>query len=413
MKTKVTTSVLLFLGFFLFGSSCFSKVTYIHEPITQWLYKPTIWVNENLGVVWFEEDDPSTLTMFNDGFIFQLTNQRHPHSPIILNKSGCVAWPELDHRVFLFDGESVYPISDPLVYPVVTDINDRCQVVWRAYGESSIDIYYYDGKKTHQLTDTGRNVEPKISNNQRIAWLREDESGPGSNLFIYRKNKIQQVTFEGIYNDFVMSERGHFLLLGEDDQGTDVYYYFRKKVQQLTRNNLLNGFPAITRTGTGVWVGWTPIDSSTFEIYTYSSKKRKVIQLTDNDYEDGYYQVNDFGQIAWMGWAGSDWPWEIFLYNGHHTIRLTDNDTFDVQPRINVRGDVVWTHFTGPYTQSGELHFYDGSSITPLTHDNPIEISDIPLLINWLGEIVYRRENRDTEESMIYIAWPKKKSSQP
>lgn len=411
MRTKTAISIVFCLGLFLFGSYGFTKETSIHEPITQSLYKPEIWVNENLHIVWFEEDDPTTLTMYNDGFVFQLTNQRRPNSNVVLSDNGHVAWTELDDRVYLYDGEGIYPISEPLNGPYVSDINKHGQVVWLNGDESGISIYYYDGKETRRLTTCKNLVRPQITDNHRIAWIGNYHSDTDFNLFIYHKNKIHQVTSEGNYGYFVMSNRGHILLItwGEGEHG-EVYYYDRNKLQRLTYNSLIEYYLAVTDKGVGVWIGYIPNDSSTHEIFRYSPKQKKVTQLLDNDYLDCNFQVNDAGQIAWEAWAGSEWEWEIFYFNGHHTIRLTDNETFDVGPRLNGKGDVVWTHFTGPYTTSGELHLYDGSTTMALTHDNLPDISDRPLLINDRGEIIYRRVDRSTDEEVMYIAKPKKKS---
>jgi hypothetical protein len=75
-------------------------------------------------------------------------------------------------------------------------------------------------------------------------------------------------------------------------------------------------------------------------------------------------------------------------------------------PLVSNNGLVVWTHFTGPYTQSGELHLYNDGNIQALTSDKPVNLHDVPLEITVRGEVIFSERNRITKEERIWMALP-------
>jgi len=391
MKKYTFIGLALYFAVILWGSQAFAEHIYSHQEISDWLWEPKVWVNEQLQVLWSEGEGYDTLTLYDDGATIQLTEQLLPFSNAVMNNRGHVAWIETNNQVYFFDGDKTIKITDGTVAAWNLDINEKGHLVWDANDETGRNIYLFDGKKTKRLTASGVNGTPKISEKDDVAWVHRDEVGGDFEVYYYDGHNVRQLTFNDIEDDRVqMSASGHVVWLGFEGQNSDVYFFDRHNVLQLTDDETRKILPTVTAKGQAFWLGLSDSGAEHFEIYTFF--KGAMLQITDNDFDDGNYQTNGKGRIVWQGWAGSTWPWEIFFFDGHNILRLTDNETFDMNPVLNNRGFVVWTHHKGDYIQSGELHLYDGSSIQALTSDNPPDRLDVPKLITDKGDIIYLRK---------------------
>ena len=387
MKNISFFGLVFLLSAIICGNQVWAESIYFHQQISDEMFEPRIWANNKMNVLWSEGPDYETLTLYEDGWTVQLTDHLKKFSNPVMNESDQVAWVESDSQVYLFDGEKTLCLSDGAIAAWNVAINRRGQVVWNANDTSGRNIYFFNGKETEQLTYSGVNGAPKISDRGEIVWVHSDGAGDDFEIISYEGHRISQLTFNDLEDDNPrISPFGHIVWLAWDGQQSDVYYYDRHNVIQLTDNELIKSWPILTPKGQPFWLG---SDGSDLEIFTFI--KGALWQITDNDYEDNLPQVNKKGQFAWEGWAGSTWPWEIFFFDGHEVLRLTDNETFDMHPVLNNHGHIAWTHHTGNYIQSGELHLYDGSSIQALTVDNPPDISDRPLLLTDRGDLVYTR----------------------
>ena len=246
-----------------------------------------------------------------------------------------------------------------------------------------------------------------MSDKGDVAWIHADWDGSSLSDFeiqYFDGRRTQQLTFNEVNDDYLrIASSGQLVWLSLNDDDTEVFYYDGHNVSQLTDNQYDDIWPVISPKGQPFWTSYDghPQHSELFTLLDGA-----VWQVTDNEFEDGYPQVNKSGKFAWLGLAGTDWAWEVFYFNGFNIQRLTENDTFDVNPLVSKNGFVVWTHNAGPYTQSGELHLYDGSNIQRITPVNPSNLSDIPKGITVRGEVVYVEKNLDTERERVFIAIP-------
>ena len=365
--------------------------TYSHQQISNEMYEPKIWVNEKLHVLWSAGPGYENLVLFKNGST-STVSENCKNGMADLNKVGQVAWVEKDNQVYLLKEGKKVRLSDGKSTAWNVDINSKGQVVWDANNDKGRDIYFYNKRNVRQITTSGRNGGPKLSDKGHIAWqgiVKETTDPSDFEILYYHHGRTFQLTDNSFLDDNPkISAKGHVVWAGIESQNVNIFFFDRHQVIQLTDNQFGKTWPTITPKGQTFWLEF--IGASNSELFTYS-QKTGFWQVTDNDYEDNYPEANDRGHFIWEGMAGSDWPWEIFYYNGHNTLQLTDNNTFDMNSILNNRGQVVWTHFVGNYNQSGELHLFDGSTIHQITKDNPPEIHDTPMMINDKGKIVYTR----------------------
>jgi hypothetical protein len=391
MKNNGVFGILIWMILTLWGQPAQAEPTYSHFQISNEMFEPKVWVNEKLHVLWSEGPDYEHLVLFKDGSISTLT-ENCKAGTAVLNKRGQVAWVEKDNQVYLSRRDKKVRLSDGKVTAWNIDINSRGQVVWDANNDKGRDIYFYNKRKVRQITTSGRNGGPKISDKGHIAWqsIVKDSNDPSDfEILYYHRGRTFQLTDNSFLDDNPkISAKGHVVWSGIENQSVNIFFFDRHQVIQLTDNQFGKTWPTISPKGQAFWLEFLGVGNS--ELFTYS-QKMGLWQVTDNDYEESLPEANDRGHFAWAGMAGSIWPWEIFYYNGHNILRLTDNETFDKNLTLNNRGQVAWTHFAGNYNQSGELHLFDGSTTHQLTKDNPTEIHDTPRMINDKGNIVYTR----------------------
>lgn len=406
---------LWFAFLILWAGFALAEMNYVHHAVSDWLLQPKVWTNARLEVLWSAGPGYDTLVLEN-GTQRILTTQCKAGSAAF-NDRGQAAWVETDGRVFLYDGRRTRSLSPPEVYAWNVALNNRGQVAWDASDATAgRQIYFFDGRRTERLTAAGVNGHPVLSQRGTLAWVcAADIGGALSDLEIcyFNGRRVLQLTDNDLQDDYLrMADNGTLVWLRYDPDGADdseVFLYDRRQVRQLTDNDQDDFNISVSPQGLPLWVGW---DGEDFELFSLLGGA--VWQVTDNDYEDSYkwyqgayrnYQpISRTGRFAWIGWAGSEWPWEVFYYDGVNILRLTDNATFDMNPLVNDSGMVVWTHHAGPYNQSGELHLYAEGNSQALTTDKPVHLSDVPLAINSSGGVVYVERNRDTGEERIWRA---------
>ena len=383
MKRFILLKIIICLASSVFALEAFAQPTYSYYQITDELVEPDLIVNARGDLLFSEGPDSDILYWYrlDTGLIDYFRNVDGRSA--ILNDVGHFAFLNASGNLeFYVVGE--YIIEFPSV--VSFDINNNRQCVYEHLG----NIYLFDESNPIQMTFDGVSHSPKISDNGDIYWLSYVESQSGvTNLevFYYDGIKTQQITSND-YNDELLevSAKGQAVWSGEENY--DLYFYDRNRVNQLTDSPQIDLFHSINAKGQVAWVGGLGADSA--EIYLFQ-KGKGTRQITTNTYEDYKPYINDKGNLTWMAKAGPNSTWETFFFDGITTQRLTDNDTFDMNPIMNNRGTIVWTHHTGPYIQSGELHAFDGKDFWNITEDNPEDIFDVPNLITSTGNIVYSK----------------------
>lgn len=415
MKTrKVIVGVLLSV---LVGLPCVAAASvYQHQLLSGWMLQPKVWTNDRLQVLW--SAPPYDTLVLHDGGQKILTTRCKAGSAA-LNERGMVAWIETDGQVYLFDGAVTRKISPATARGWNLDLNKWGQVVWDASDElEGRHIYFYNGVQTVRLTSSGGNSAPKISDKGQIAWLHVDViDGQVSDteIFYFNGKKTKQLTDNALQEDYLrMAKNGNVTWLAYDPSGaedSEVFLYDRKRVTQLTDNAFDDHSVVVSAKGAAWWLGRS---GGVTDIFTFS--KGSLWQVTATAYEETfpYYlpqypnfaHVSKTGYFAWMAADWGQWPWDIFFYDGVNVLRLTDDDTFDMNPVVSDNGFVAWTHHAGPYNQSGELHLYDKANIRAITTNRPAEKSDIPLAVTVRGEIIYVERNSDTSEERVWLAIP-------
>jgi len=391
MKKIGFPGVMIWMILTLWGQPAQAEPTYSHFQISNEMFEPKVWVNEKLHVLWSEGPDYEHLVLFKDGSTTTLT-ENCKAGTAVLNKRGQVAWVEKDNQVYLSRGDKKVRLSDGKVTAWNIDINSRGQVVWDANNDKGRDIYFYNKRQVRQITTSGRNGGPKLSDRGHIAWqgiVKGSNAISDFEILYYHRGITTQLTDNSFLDDNPkISARGHVVWTGEENQNRNVFFFDRHQVIQLTDNQFGKTWPTISSKGQAFWLEF--VDTEDTELITYSGKTG-LWQVTDNDYEESSPEANNRRAFVWAAMAGSVWPWEIFYYNGYNILQLTDNNTFDMNPILNNLGQVVWTHFASNYNKSGELYLFDGSATHQLTKENPVEIHDTPKMINDEGGIIYTR----------------------
>lgn len=408
MKKTISVLPLLFLLIFFLPLLVVAETSYTHQVISDWLYKPKIWTNTKAQVLWANGTDYSSLTLY-DGKAQTLT-KNCKNGTADFNNDGQAAWIENDGQVYLFNGSTTIKLTTGAVTAWNLSMNQNGYVAWDANDETgSRNIYLYNKKHTIRLSSSGVNGQPQLSDKGDVAWIQAEWDGFSLSDFeiqYFDGHRTQQLTYNEVNDDYLrIASSGQLVWLSFTTNDTEVFYYDGRNVSQLTDNQYDDIGLAISPKGQPFW---TSYDGQPQHSELFTLLDGAIWQVTDNQFEDGYPQVNKSGQFAWLGWAGADRPWEVFYFNGFNIQRLTENSNFDMNPLVSKNGFVVWTHNAGPYTQSGELHLYDGNSIQRVTNSNPSNVSDIPKGITVRGEIVYVKKNLDTEAERVFIAIPEK-----
>ena len=123
--------------------------------------------------------------------------------------------------MYLSRGENKGRLSDGKVTAWNIDINSRGQVVWDANNDKGRDIYFYNTRKVRQITTSGRNGGPKLSNRGHIAWqdiVKDSNFMSDFEILYYHRGITSQLTDNSFLDDNPkISAKGHVVWIGEEN----------------------------------------------------------------------------------------------------------------------------------------------------------------------------------------------------
>jgi predicted transcriptional regulator len=276
---------------------------------------------------------------------------------ISLNDEGQIAW--IDHKmgqVLFWDGSDVVHVSQgsELHPPEHVGLNNQGCVVWMAGGdgESSMDIYYWDGVNASRLTDNDvADLAPQLNDNGLVTW-----SG----------------------------------LVGND---LEIFLWNGTETRQVTDNYWDDKWPCINADGAVSWVGYCPIYASGIydphntsgdtiigygdEIFMQESQT--ISQLTSNNCGRFLTMcgIGDDGEVVFVG-NGSQ---SVYLWTGNDVATVSDNLNMYTTPSMNDVGSVVWTEamcdastWYANHTHNGipipfRIMLYENGSTRTITRD--------------------------------------------
>ena len=154
-----------------------------------------------------------------------------------------------------------------------------------------------------------------------FAWCADNESGTGSEIFLYNGTEIIRITDDAFHNLYPwndvnlnpsINDNGEVVWASPDG----IFLYNGATIEQITGDS--SATPQINSSGTIVWQGPGGVNDGS-DIYYYDGTN--ITHIDTPDFNDWYPQINENGQVAWFGDDGKDW--EIFLYDGTNTTRIT------------------------------------------------------------------------------------------
>lgn len=298
---------------------------------------------------------------------------------------------------------ATFKISPPSCDNHAPEINNRGDVVWRAFCKGENHVYISEAGKARRLTKNGATGQnPRINASGTVVWQGMEKNS--TMISLYKNKEIKTLMKEGIrtYVAPSLNDRGDVIWQGvieeKDEKGRQritnaIFLFDGKNTRKLDAGTPIARTPDINNNGAVAFQGWVDKpDPVTKEIsYGYTGvyeifvlDKNGIKRLTDSrTYMDNQApMINDNGFVVWSGQTDGKTS-EIYLYDGAAVKRLTSNNRDDRSPRINNKGEVVWYGFDGRRFQ---IFFYGGKSVVQLTnndHDN------VEPYVNDRGDIVW------------------------
>jgi hypothetical protein len=179
-------------------------------------------------------------------------------------------------------------------------------------------IYWYNGERTVQLTNSPFFNSSPVVSEQIIAWTTLgynelgwgissfDENNGFSEVHIYDINTSQttQISSASPIRDLQVSGRNTVWQEGSnEDAATTIMFYDGTTVINLSNTKLGGEFDSNPKLfgNKVVWERWDGID---YEIMYYDGNG--TLQVTNNNRDDRYPQVSD-EIVAWTGYDDNDW----------------------------------------------------------------------------------------------------------
>jgi beta propeller repeat protein len=341
-----------------------------------------------------------------------------------------------ENKIFLYDGNKTIEISSTNgTYPRISGDN----IVW--YGsdsEGNIEIFFYNGQETIQLTDNNVDeINPQISGDN-IVWCTDTTSD--MNVYLYNGQNVIKINEGNLANDFPEISRDNVVWTSIDPNGNEqIFLYNGEETIQLSGNKhqyildfqvsgdnvvwsdqdfngnrqifLYNGEETIQLSGNNNVKNLpSPLEGKKLieksksshgnEIFLDNIHRKETILLTEfvspilydfiAYYEPRIYRISG-DNVVWRSERG------VFLYNGKKNIKLDDNVNIS---SVEMQGNnLVWTQTNFFDSQDDwEIFFYDGKETIQLTNNN---LNDFSPQISG-DNIVWQGDNGFNSEIFLY-----------
>lgn len=235
-----------------------------------------------------------------------------------------------DAHIFFYDGFTTIALSDLPESRSFFNHSPRIygsNIVWSSgnwywLGDNPqihhAQIYWYNGERTVQLTNSPFFNSSPVVSEQIIAWTTLgynelgwgissfDENNGFSEVHIYDINTSQttQISSASPIRDLQVSGRNTVWQEGSnEDAATTIMFYDGTTVINLSNTKLGGEFDSNPKLfgNKVVWERWDGID---YEIMYYDGNG--TLQVTNNNRDDRYPQVSD-EIVAWTGYDDNDW----------------------------------------------------------------------------------------------------------
>lgn len=191
-------------------------------------------------------------------------------------------------------------------------------VVWRSENSDENKIFFYDGNKTLEISNT-KGSNPRISGNN-VVWSGADSDGD-KEIFLYNGKETIQLTDNNVDDTSPQIYRDKIVWTIDTAEGITIFLDNGQDIIQLNESNSSNSFPKIF----GDNVVWTARDSDEKEeLFLYNGKE--TIQISQDKHRHIYrFQVSEDKVV----WTARDFKGkkQIFLYNGRETIQIYENNS--------------------------------------------------------------------------------------
>ncbi len=245
----------------------------------------------------------------------QLTNNDSPDVMPQMNSLGQAVWMNWDGsnwQVWYNLGNGPVQLTHSTNgYNVLPQINDNSQIYWQGWDGHDYEIYRYNPatQVTTQLTSNNLpDAAPQVNSSGQFTWMEYD----GSNWQVCYDTGTGpvQLTTSGFNVSPQISDDGQIFWQGRNGLSYETYRYDTGKglTSQLTNNNVDDVTPSV-KNGTLVWSQW---DGSYWQIYREVLNTGVITQITSDSYNNQNPRVNASGEIVWQKWDGSDY--EIYVY---------------------------------------------------------------------------------------------------
>jgi len=207
----------------------------------------------------------------------------------------------LSVNIFYWDGATTHQITDHPYYQLFPDIYDG-QITWSGQSSysmhSDFEIRLSDGTTTTELTDnTYDDRDPRI-NEGDITWVGDGD------IFYSDGSSTTQVTSSGTSSN---PQLDHGQIVWES--GGDVFYWDGTAITRISDNPGEDLRPYV-HDGQVTWYGY---DGNDYEVFYWDGSS--VSQVTDNDWDDTSARISDGiwgGQITWQSQVDGE-DWEIMV----------------------------------------------------------------------------------------------------
>jgi hypothetical protein len=179
-------------------------------------------------------------------------------------------WDGQDYEIFRYNPATqvTTQFTTNSLPDAAPQVNASGQLTWMEYNAGNWQVWYNTGSGPVQLTTSGANLSPQITDDGQIFW----QKGDGQDYEIYRYNLGTSVT------------------------------------TQITNNTVDDVAPAV-RNGVLVWSQW---DGYYWQVYREVLGTGVITQITSDSHNNQTPRVNALGQIVWQKWDGNDF--EVYAY---------------------------------------------------------------------------------------------------
>lgn len=198
-------------------------------------------------------------------------------------------------------------------YPQISGKN----VVWRIANPNENKIVLYDGDKTIEIVSANGSY-PRMSEDNMV-WNGSDSEGD-IEIFFYNGKETIQVTNNDANEINPQISGDNVAWVTDATRDMNIYFYNGQGVIHLNEGNLANEFPQIS----GDNVAWSSKDSSgNRQIFLYNGKETRQLSSKKHQYVSSFQVSGD--NVVWSGkdFSGNR---QIFFYNGKETIGLSGNN---------------------------------------------------------------------------------------